>query len=85
MMTEQGAEFSEALTEAQRTGLAEANPALDIEGHDAAHKLACWDAGLRSAACRRSTPKASAVSRRPISPTRELGSLTARDRRKMTA
>ena len=39
MMTEQGAEFSEALAEAQRTGLAEANPALDIEGHDAAHKL----------------------------------------------
>jgi homoserine dehydrogenase len=39
MMTEQGAEFSEALAEAQRSGLAEANPALDIEGHDAAHKL----------------------------------------------
>jgi len=39
MMTEQGAEFSESLAEAQRTGLAEANPALDIEGHDAAHKL----------------------------------------------
>jgi homoserine dehydrogenase len=39
MMTEQGAEFSDALAEAQRTGLAEANPALDIEGHDAAHKL----------------------------------------------
>jgi homoserine dehydrogenase len=39
MMTEQGADFSDALAEAQRTGLAEANPALDIEGHDAAHKL----------------------------------------------
>jgi homoserine dehydrogenase len=39
MMTEQGAEFSEALADAQRTGLAEANPALDIEGYDAAHKL----------------------------------------------
>jgi homoserine dehydrogenase len=39
MMTERGAEFAEALDEAQRMGLAEANPALDIEGHDAAHKL----------------------------------------------
>lgn len=39
MMTERGADFSEALAEAQRTGLAEANPSLDIDGHDAAHKL----------------------------------------------
>lgn len=39
MMTEEGADFSDALAEAQRTGLAEANPTLDIEGHDAAHKL----------------------------------------------
>jgi homoserine dehydrogenase len=39
MMTEDGAAFSDALAEAQRTGLAEANPTLDIEGHDAAHKL----------------------------------------------
>ena len=38
-MTERGAEFAGALTEAQRRGLAEADPALDIEGHDAAHKL----------------------------------------------
>ncbi|HZO82813.1 MAG TPA: homoserine dehydrogenase [Candidatus Binataceae bacterium] len=38
-MTERGTEFSEALAEAQRMGLAEANPALDIDGHDAAHKL----------------------------------------------
>jgi homoserine dehydrogenase len=38
-MSEQGAEFDTALAEAQRTGLAEADPALDIEGHDAAHKL----------------------------------------------
>src|SRR6202040_293975 len=34
MMTEQGPDFSGALAEAQRTGLAEANPALDIEGYD---------------------------------------------------
>ena len=39
MMTDAGAEFADALKEAQRTGLAEADPTLDIEGHDAAHKL----------------------------------------------
>ncbi len=38
-MTEQGAEFATALKEAQATGLAEADPSLDIGGHDAAHKL----------------------------------------------
>jgi homoserine dehydrogenase len=39
MMTEAGAEFADALREAQQSGLAEADPTLDIEGHDAAHKL----------------------------------------------
>jgi len=39
MMTDEGVEFAAALAEAQRTGLAEADPTLDIEGHDAAHKL----------------------------------------------
>jgi homoserine dehydrogenase len=39
MMTEGGAEFADALAQAQRDGLAEANPSLDIDGHDAAHKL----------------------------------------------
>jgi homoserine dehydrogenase len=39
MMTDGGTEFSDALKEAQRSGLAEADPTLDIEGHDAAHKL----------------------------------------------
>ncbi len=38
-MSEAGVEFADALADAQATGLAEANPALDIEGHDAAHKL----------------------------------------------
>ncbi|MGH7984677.1 MAG: homoserine dehydrogenase [Candidatus Binataceae bacterium] len=38
-MTAAGSEFAEALAEAQREGLAEADPTLDIEGHDAAHKL----------------------------------------------
>jgi homoserine dehydrogenase len=39
MMTEAGAEFADALRQAQQSGLAEADPSLDIEGHDAAHKL----------------------------------------------
>jgi homoserine dehydrogenase len=38
-MSEVGAEFETALKEAQRSGLAEADPTLDVEGHDAAHKL----------------------------------------------
>ncbi len=38
-MSEREVEFPAALAEAQRIGLAEANPALDVEGHDAAHKL----------------------------------------------
>jgi homoserine dehydrogenase len=39
-MTQQGLSFQEALGEAQEKGYAEANPALDIEGTDTAHKLA---------------------------------------------
>jgi len=39
-MLEEGVEFSTALKEAQRLGYAEANPTLDIEGIDSAHKLA---------------------------------------------
>ncbi len=38
-MSERGVEFPAALAEAQAIGLAEANPALDVEGRDAAHKL----------------------------------------------
>ncbi len=38
-MTEQGAEFATALKDAQASGLAEADPTLDVGGHDAAHKL----------------------------------------------
>ena len=38
-MTEEGREFQEALAEAQAAGYAEADPALDIEGIDSAHKL----------------------------------------------
>ncbi len=35
-----GAEYGEALAEAQRLGFAEADPRADVDGHDAAHKLA---------------------------------------------
>ena len=38
-MTERGSEFAEVLAKAQRSGLAEADPTLDVDGHDAAHKL----------------------------------------------
>ena len=37
-MTEEGLDFPEALREAQEHGFAEADPALDINGWDAAHK-----------------------------------------------
>ncbi len=39
-MTEQGLGYAEALAEAQRRGYAEADPTLDVNGTDAAHKLA---------------------------------------------
>jgi len=39
-MTDDGLSFDEALLEAQQKGYAEADPTLDIEGIDAAHKLA---------------------------------------------
>ena len=39
-MTEQKMDFQEALAQAQKKGYAEADPTLDIEGVDAAHKLA---------------------------------------------
>jgi homoserine dehydrogenase len=38
-MTEDAFEFEEALREAQAKGFAEADPTLDIDGHDAAQKL----------------------------------------------
>ena len=39
-MTEEGMEFGQALQEAQEQGFAEADPTFDVEGIDAAHKLA---------------------------------------------
>lgn len=38
-MTQEGKSYKEALAEAQRTGLAEPDPTLDVEGLDAAYKL----------------------------------------------
>jgi homoserine dehydrogenase len=38
-MTEEGLPFNEALSVAKRLGYAEADPTLDIDGSDAAHKL----------------------------------------------
>jgi homoserine dehydrogenase len=38
-MAEDRVDFAEALQEAQAKGFAEADPALDIDGHDAAQKL----------------------------------------------
>lgn len=40
MMRERGREFAEALHEAQKLGYAEADPSTDVDGVDAAHKLA---------------------------------------------
>jgi homoserine dehydrogenase len=39
-MTTEGREFAEVLSDAQRLGYAEADPSFDIDGIDAAHKLA---------------------------------------------
>lgn len=39
-MRERGREFADVLAEAQRLGYAEADPSFDIDGVDAAHKLA---------------------------------------------
>lgn len=39
-MTEEGTDFKRALLQAQRLGYAEADPSLDVDGVDAAHKIA---------------------------------------------
>jgi homoserine dehydrogenase len=39
-MRSDGVGFNDALREAQEKGYAEADPSLDVDGHDAAHKLA---------------------------------------------
>jgi homoserine dehydrogenase len=37
-MKNEGADFADVLADAQRLGYAEAEPSLDVDGHDAAHK-----------------------------------------------
>ena len=39
-ITDEGITFEKALTEAQQNGYAEADPTLDVEGYDTAHKIA---------------------------------------------
>jgi homoserine dehydrogenase len=43
-ITDEGVSFAEALSEAQQKGYAEADPTLDIGGHDTAHKIAILNA-----------------------------------------
>ena len=43
-ITDEGVDFKTALAEAQARGYAEADPTLDVEGQDAAHKLAILSA-----------------------------------------
>ena len=50
-MTERGAEFPEALAEAQAAGLAEADPSLDVDGTDTAQKLSLLVALAFGALC----------------------------------
>jgi homoserine dehydrogenase len=76
MMTDGGAEFADALAAAQRSGLAEADPTLDIEGHDAAHKLCllvtlAFGASLKPAQVY--TEGISRLTRADIAYARELG------------
>ena len=40
VMQKEGVDFDEALRQAQELGYAESDPALDVEGHDAAYKVA---------------------------------------------
>jgi homoserine dehydrogenase len=43
-ITDEGSTFADALAKAQKEGYAEADPRLDVEGHDTAHKLAIMSA-----------------------------------------
>ncbi len=73
---EQGAEYSEALAEAQSLGYAESDPSNDVEGLDAAHKLAVlaqlsFDLALTSQRIRHSG--ISSVTKRDIARAAMLG------------
>jgi homoserine dehydrogenase len=43
-ITDEGSSFVDALSAAQKQGYAEANPTLDVEGYDTAHKIAILSA-----------------------------------------
>ncbi|PIE61296.1 MAG: homoserine dehydrogenase [Desulfobacterales bacterium] len=43
-ISQDGSEFEDALKKAQELGFAEAEPSLDVDGHDTAHKLAILNA-----------------------------------------
>ena len=43
-ITDEGSTFADALAMAQKQGYAEADPTLDVEGHDTAHKIAILNA-----------------------------------------
>ena len=73
---EQGAEYTDALAEAQRLGYAEADPSSDVDGVDAAHKLAVlaqlsFDVAVTTSRIRHSG--ISQVSKRDISRAAMLG------------
>jgi homoserine dehydrogenase len=73
---EQGAEYGDALAEAQRLGYAEADPSSDVDGVDAAHKLAVlsqlsFDVALTTSRIRHSG--ISQVSKRDIARAAMLG------------
>jgi homoserine dehydrogenase len=71
-MTREGRAFDDVLAEAQRLGLAEANPATDVDGVDSAHKLAILATlafGVRRASPT-SRPRASGGSTRSTSRSR---------------
>src|SRR5712692_1557369 len=66
-MSEEGRDYAGALAEAQRLGYAEADPTLDVNGSDAAHKLAI----LAQIAFGVAVPP-SAISRRGIAGVHEM-------------
>jgi homoserine dehydrogenase len=75
-MEETGAPFEAVLAEAQRAGFAEADPTLDLDGHDAAHKtciLASLAFGRALHPDRISTQGIRAIQPRDISYAAELG------------
>ena len=73
-MSDHGRSYAEALAEAQRRGYAEADPTLDVDGTDAAHKLAI----LAQIAFGVTVPL-SAIERRGITGVQELDLRYARE------